>query len=87
MDLRSMSRKVLFRVTEQVEIIGSHLGIAAHGLFSDLLIGLGRFTLGAILIFALTLLTDVSIFNFFIIDEALCVYIILLVYLRRVVPN
>ena len=87
MDLRSMSRKALFRVTEQVKIIGSYLGIAAHCLFSDLLIGLGRFTLGAILIFALTLLTDVSIFNFFTIDEALCVYIILLVYLRRVVPN
>ena len=69
MDLRCMSRKVLFRVTEQVKIIGSYLGIAAYGLFSDLLIGLGGFTLGAILIFAFALLTDVPIFYFFISEK------------------
>ena len=83
MYLRCMSRKVLFRVAEQFEIIGGHLRIAAHircGLLSDQLIWLGRLSLSAILIFAFTLLTDVPIFDFFVIDKALCCYLILLVY-------
>lgn len=85
-----MSRKVLFRVAEQVEIVGGYLGIAAHircGLLSDQLIGSGRLSLSAILVFAFTLLTDVPIFDFFVIDEALGIYLVNLIYLKRVALN
>ena len=85
-----MSRKVLFRVAEQVEIISGYLGIAAHircGFLSGQNIGLGRLSLGAILVFAFTFLSDVPIFDFFVINEALGIYLILIVYLQRVALN